>query len=187
MRIIPFVGIVVIAVLCSAPDLSADAKSDWAKALKLRKATLKIDLPTIQPGGIGLLALSPDRGTFYRYAYLMDREPEQLLQKVRAEKAAGKSIRVWGWETGSAEPAELIYLRTGSSVTIQSVVIDGKEVIVWLWDEFAQQQKTLVRMPDRASSCVSIMLPEKLAKDFRERAQLDAMIATFLEFAPARQ
>jgi hypothetical protein len=171
------------ALACGSVVLHADAKSDWAKSMKGRAATLKIDLPTLIPKNIGALVLSEERGTFYAVSYLSDRSLEQLLAKIKVEKGKGKGVRVWGWETGTIEPIEFISVKAGAPVTIESVVIKGPTVTVYLWDEFVTHtKKTLTRFPELPSTSFTIELPAKVSKDFGEREVVERHIATVLTF-----
>jgi hypothetical protein len=173
--------LLIIVALLTPVLLYADAKSDWARSLRDRRATLKIDLPTFVPDNVGVLVLTPDRGQCYSYGGLADRTPEQLLVKVKADNAAGKSIRVWGWETGAPEPAELITVKAGSKVTIAEIQLLDQDLMVWLWDEFAKQQRTLVRHQAAAPSTgFIIQFPQKFSKGFSERQQIETMIASVL-------
>lgn len=176
---------ILIAVTVLAPViLCADAKGDWAKSFERRAAVLKIDLPTLDPDRIGLLVLSSVRGTYYTFERLFDRTPEQLVTKIQSDRAAGKSVRVVGWETGQPEPAHLTMLKSGAAVTVHHVELRERLLVVWLWDEFAQQKRTMSpfngRTADPPSTCFMIEWPEKWSNDFHERTAVETAMTQAL-------
>lgn len=177
-----FLFVATLVVAAGTALLHADAKGDWAKALRHQTATLKRDLPTLVPAREGLLFLTPDGESYYAYNGIADRVLDDALAKIRAAKAQGKSIRMWGWETGQPEPANLVTLKAGSPVTVVGATLNGRVITVWLWDEFARTSGSLARKADLPSTSFSIAWPTKFSKDFKERADIEGLIGTVLDW-----
>ncbi len=170
-----------------SPVAADQSPATWANSLRLRPATLVMDLPAVTTavsdqhisGATGLLVLTPDRGVFYRYGAFSDRAADQVLLKVRAAEArnaVGNNL--------IADRPELVWLRRGAAVTIIEAKVKNGDVDVWLWDEFARTRGTISRLKDDPSSGFTISWPTALSKTFTERAEVEALLARVLTLTP---